>query len=251
MLSAGSVLLQSKPQILRLSEFSAYIAVRYFVIAPGFLFSLAPVSPYVFHLRFYIYIFLPLRFLFRDRNYPLTAGFIYDIIKPSNARLYVMERNFTGQFKKGALELIILCIIGPKERYGYEIISELNLYRDTLGEALEGTVYPILHRLHENGLIKFRYGEKSARGSRKKYYSLTPEGDKALSDMKKFWLQFSECVDSALGIRRESIEMDILALSERQNLLWSGSLNAETAGFEFDTDNPAERTPEEKKRSDC
>lgn len=194
---------------------------------------------------------MPLRFLCRDRNYPLTAGFIYDIIKPSNARLYVMERNFTGQFKKGALELIILCIIGSKERYGYEVISELNLYRDTLGEALEGTVYPILHRLHENGLIKFRYGEKSARGSRKKYYSLTPEGEKALSDMKKFWFQFSECVDSALGIRRESIEMDIFALSERQNLLWSGLLNAETAGFELYADNSAERTHEEKKRSDC
>lgn len=58
MLSDGSVLLQSKPQILRLSEFSAYIAVRYFVIALRFLFSLAPVSPYVFYLRFlYLYIF--------------------------------------------------------------------------------------------------------------------------------------------------------------------------------------------------
>lgn len=58
MLSAGLVLLQSKPQILRLSDFSAYIAVRYFVIVPGFLFSIAPVSPYVFHLLFlYLYIF--------------------------------------------------------------------------------------------------------------------------------------------------------------------------------------------------
>lgn len=60
-----------------------------------------------------------------------------------------MNNRYVQQFKKGSLEMILLCLIGRKETYGYEIISELNNSASVLGYAKEGTIYPILYRLQE------------------------------------------------------------------------------------------------------
>ena len=53
-----------------------------------------------------------------------------------------MDNRYVQQFKKGALEMILLCLIGREETYGYEIISQLNQSAAILGYAKEGTVYP-------------------------------------------------------------------------------------------------------------
>ena len=58
-----------------------------------------------------------------------------------------MNSKYVQQFKKGSLEMILLCLIGRKETYGYEIITELNNSASVLGYAKEGTIYPILYRL--------------------------------------------------------------------------------------------------------
>ena len=54
-----------------------------------------------------------------------------------------MNNKYVQQFKKGSLEMILLCLIGRKETYGYEIITELNNSASVLGYAKEGTIYPI------------------------------------------------------------------------------------------------------------
>ena len=69
-----------------------------------------------------------------------------------------MNNRYVQQFKKGSLEMILLCLIGRKETYGYEIISELNNSASVLGYAKEGTIYPILYRLQEAELIIQRLG---------------------------------------------------------------------------------------------
>ena len=53
-----------------------------------------------------------------------------------------MDNRYVQQFKKGSLEMILLCLIGRKETYGYEIITELNNSASVLGYAKEGTIYP-------------------------------------------------------------------------------------------------------------
>ena len=88
-----------------------------------------------------------------------------------------MNNKYVQQFKKGSLEMILLCLIGRKETYGYEIITELNNSASVLGYAKEGTIYPILYRLQEAELIKCRLAPAAANGGSKKYYSLT---DKAI-----------------------------------------------------------------------
>ena len=57
-----------------------------------------------------------------------------------------MDNKYVQQFKKGSLEMILLSLIGRKETYGYEIITELNSSASVLGYAKEGTIYPILYR---------------------------------------------------------------------------------------------------------
>ena len=71
-----------------------------------------------------------------------------------------MDNKYSQQFKKGSLEMMLLCLIGRKETYGYEIITELNRRgADVLGYAKEGTVYPILYRLEDAGLLACRMAE--------------------------------------------------------------------------------------------
>lgn len=119
-----------------------------------------------------------------------------------------MKENLLYQFKKGALEFIVLGILDGQERYGYEIIGQLNAYKNILGEAKEGTLYPVLYRLSAEGLVAFRQAEKTGRGSPKKYYSLTDAGRAALKGLKEFWFRFSDTVDNIMGIDRISMRID-------------------------------------------
>ncbi len=107
-----------------------------------------------------------------------------------------MDNKYVQQFKKGSLEMILLCLIAKKETYGYEIITELNDNgAAVLGYAKEGTVYPILYRLQEAGLIKCRIAPAAANGGSKKYYSITEKGREALMELIDFWKRYTVCVN--------------------------------------------------------
>lgn len=107
-----------------------------------------------------------------------------------------MESRYVQQFKKGSLEMILLCLIGKRETYGYEIITALNRNgASVLGYAREGTVYPILYRLQEAELIQCRIAPAAANGGSKKYYSLTDKGRETLKELVAFWKSYTECVN--------------------------------------------------------
>ena len=105
-----------------------------------------------------------------------------------------MDNRYVQQFKKGALEMILLCLIGREETYGYEIISQLNQSAAILGYAKEGTVYPLLYRLQEAELIQCRIARAAANGGQKKYYSLTDRGKAVLDELVEFWAAYAACV---------------------------------------------------------
>lgn len=108
-----------------------------------------------------------------------------------------MDRKYVQQFKKGSLEMILLCLIAKKETYGYEIIANLNdRCASVLGYAKEGTVYPILYRLEEAGLIQGRIVPSAANGGSKKYYTLTDNGRENLAELIVFWRRYTMCVNS-------------------------------------------------------
>lgn len=116
-----------------------------------------------------------------------------------------MDNRYVQQFKKGSLEMILLCLIGRRETYGYEIITELNdSAASVLGYAREGTIYPILYRLQEAELIQCRLAPAAANGGSKKYYSLTDKGRVVLDELIQFWADYENCVNSFISDYRQS-----------------------------------------------
>ena len=114
-----------------------------------------------------------------------------------------MDSKYIRQFKKGALEMVLLYLVSQGETYGYQILSYLNTKGAVLGYAREGTIYPILYRLEDTGLIKSRIGPPTASGGAKKYYSITPEGRDVLQQLVNFWGEYKNCIDELIGKKRK------------------------------------------------
>lgn len=116
-----------------------------------------------------------------------------------------MDHRYVQQFKKGSLEMVLLCLIGCRETYGYEIITELNNQSQVLGHAKEGTVYPILYRLEKAGLIQCRIAPAAANGGSKKYYSITSKGQETLDGLIAFWEDYASCVNGFIKNYRDGV----------------------------------------------
>ena len=109
----------------------------------------------------------------------------------------ILDNKYVQQFKKGSLEMVLLCLIAKKETYGYEIISDLNKAGgEIFGYAKEGTIYPILYRLQDAKLIQCRLVPSQANGRPKKYYSLTEKGRETLQELISFWHSYVGCIDN-------------------------------------------------------
>jgi PadR family transcriptional regulator PadR len=99
--------------------------------------------------------------------------------------------NTKAQMRKGILEMCILAILEKKESYPSDIIEELKNYKLII---VEGTLYPLLMRLKNDGLLAYRW-EESQSGPPRKYYSLTESGSEFLEALKGTWNELKEAVD--------------------------------------------------------
>lgn len=97
-----------------------------------------------------------------------------------------MNDNIMKQFKKGVLEIVILKLLSQQEMYGYELVSELNRRGESLS-IKEGTLYPILYRLEDEGLMETRWEQAAFRGKPKKYYSVTEKGIRVMTESYSQW----------------------------------------------------------------
>jgi PadR family transcriptional regulator PadR len=108
-----------------------------------------------------------------------------------------IERNI-AQMRKGVLELCILSIVSQEDAYASDIIGKL---KETELIVVEGTLYPLLTRLKNEGLLSYRW-EESPQGPPRKYYRITELGTKVLSKMITNWeeltLSVNELVTSSL-----------------------------------------------------
>jgi PadR family transcriptional regulator PadR len=101
--------------------------------------------------------------------------------------------NTQSQMRKGVLELCILSIIAQQEVYPSDIISKM---KESKLIVVEGTLYPLLTRLKNAGLLSYRWVESKA-GPPRKYYSITPLGQEFLNELKKTWDELSDAVKRA------------------------------------------------------
>lgn len=91
--------------------------------------------------------------------------------------------NAKAQMRKGVLELCIMSIIAEKEAYPSDIIERL---KDSELIVVEGTLYPLLTRLKNAGLLHYTWRESNA-GPPRKYYGLTDVGYSFLQELLESW----------------------------------------------------------------
>ncbi|MBO5041069.1 MAG: PadR family transcriptional regulator [Clostridia bacterium] len=101
-----------------------------------------------------------------------------------------------SQLMRGTLEGCILKIISEKTTYGYEIL--LQLKQQGFSDISEGTIYPLLLRLEKQGSIVSKL-LPSPLGPKRKYYSITEEGEKYLASFINIWKQISDSVAVIIG----------------------------------------------------
>ena len=102
------------------------------------------------------------------------------------------------EWKKGGAELLILSLLETEPRHGYEIGK---LIEQRSGGALRfhvTTLYPLLYRLENRGLVQGKWVEK-ANQRRRRYYSLTPAGRKVLAEQRKSWREFVAAMGRIVG----------------------------------------------------
>lgn len=116
-----------------------------------------------------------------------------------------MTNRYEQQMKKGVLDMLIMKLLERQEKYGYQLIQELKQKSRGTLTLKEGTLYPALYRLEEEGWIQSRWSEANDKEAAKKYYRLTTEGKRALEEMFSVWKGFSCNVEA---IMNESGEPD-------------------------------------------
>jgi PadR family transcriptional regulator PadR len=98
--------------------------------------------------------------------------------------------NTKAQMRKGVLEYCILGVLAQGECYPSDIMDKL---KGAKLIVVEGTLYPLLTRLKDAGLLAYRW-EESRSGPPRKYYRLTPMGAKYLEELHLTWAELSEAV---------------------------------------------------------
>lgn len=110
---------------------------------------------------------------------------------------------FAQQLKKGVLEMLVLQLLTEEPGHGYQLIVRLRQAGQGLLDIKEGTLYPILYRLEEEGYISSAWSTPDNRGAAgrmpRRVYTVTSAGQDLLAQEKETWQQFADCVMKSLG----------------------------------------------------
>jgi PadR family transcriptional regulator, regulatory protein PadR len=110
---------------------------------------------------------------------------------------YMGDQQPDTQWKKGSAELLILSLLEHQSRHGYDICKLIELRSGGALRFHVTTLYPLLYRLEERGLVKGKWVEK-AEQRRRRYYGLTPEGHKVLASQRRDWKNFVAAIGRVL-----------------------------------------------------
>jgi PadR family transcriptional regulator, regulatory protein PadR len=98
---------------------------------------------------------------------------------------------------KGHLDLLLLATLSAGPAHGYRVVDELRERSAGAFDLSEGTVYPALYRLERAGLLSSRWASVS--GRRRRVYSLTRKGRRALGERRRDWASFAAAVQEVVG----------------------------------------------------
>lgn len=112
---------------------------------------------------------------------------IYQKIRNQHMKI----ENTKAQMRKGVLEYCILSVLKDEDAYVAEILETL---KDAKMLVVEGTIYPLLTRLKNAGLLNYRW-EESTSGPPRKYYGLTETGQLFLNELNSTWSDLQNAVN--------------------------------------------------------
>lgn len=101
---------------------------------------------------------------------------------------------------KGSTSMLVLGVLEEKEMYGYQIIKELEQRSETVFSLKEGTLYPILHVLEQDGFLE-AYWEDTSSARKRRFYRITKKGRKGLDRQKEEWKEYAGAVGKVLQLQ--------------------------------------------------
>lgn len=107
--------------------------------------------------------------------------------------------NYDKGLIAGSSALLVLSLLQEKECYGYELIKILKERSDDAFDFKEGTLYPILHKMENEGWI--RSSNKTVSGRTRRYYAVSAKGLKQLEAQKEQWTRFAFAVNQVLSFQ--------------------------------------------------
>ena len=108
-----------------------------------------------------------------------------------------MSEKFQRDLLRGSLDMMVLSVVAGESQYGYMIQKRINLATDGKVKLPAGTLYPLLHRLESEKLIRAKWD--SSTGRKRKWYEITAKGKKRLKAQADQWQQYANCVLSLVG----------------------------------------------------
>ena len=106
---------------------------------------------------------------------------------------------FSHEWKKGSTELLILALLEQRSRHGYELGKLIEMRSGGRLTFRIGSLYPILCRLEDRGMISGRWVEKAGE-RRRRFYRLTAAGHRMLAEQRSAWQEFNASVNGILGV---------------------------------------------------
>ncbi len=107
-----------------------------------------------------------------------------------------MGDKFSSELVRGSLDLMVLSVLADEPKYGYRIAHRL---REVSGEMVSmpaGTLYPLLHRLEDDKLIRSKWDDST--GRRRKWYELTAAGRRRVAQQAIQWQEYADVVTRLL-----------------------------------------------------
>ncbi|MDE5604284.1 MAG: PadR family transcriptional regulator [Eubacterium sp.] len=101
------------------------------------------------------------------------------------------------ELMKGSTPTLVLSVIAGEDMYGYKIVKELEHRSENVFSLKEGTLYPILHSLEDNGYVVSYWVD--VENKKRKYYHITSKGKAELKEKKKEWQEYSVAVGKVLS----------------------------------------------------
>lgn len=108
---------------------------------------------------------------------------------------------FNKELVKGSTSILLLSLLAREDMYGYMLVQRLKSESENAFEMKEGTLYPMLHALENEGAVE-AYWDEGENGKKRRYYRITANGRTLLEEKKREWRDYSKAVDKVVGFAR-------------------------------------------------